>query len=128
MWYHFSLYDIFGNAKSSIYVVDGCHDRISLQSLDPDIYMKVSDGVSIPDASAKGNMFCVKLNKSLYGLKQSERIWYNQLSKFLIQKGYSNNDDFPCFFIKKSSSSFQCTSWISTSLATHKILMKHAII
>jgi hypothetical protein len=68
--------------------------------------MKVPDGVSIPDASAKGNMFCVKLNKSLYGLKQSGRIWYNQLSKFLIQKGYSNNDDFPCFFIKKSSSRF----------------------
>jgi hypothetical protein len=68
--------------------------------------MKVPDGVSVPYASAKGSMHCVKLNKSLYGLKQSGRIWHKQLSKFLIQKGYSNNDDCPCFFIKKSSLRF----------------------
>jgi hypothetical protein len=75
-------------------------------SLDSDIYMKVPDGISVPDASAKRNMYCVKLNKSLYVLKQSGRMWYNRLSKFLLQKGYSNSDDCPCVFIKKSSSGF----------------------
>src|SRR3954466_11965439 len=59
-------------------------------SLDSDIYMKVPGGISVPNASAKRNIYCVKLNKSLYGLKQSGRMRYNRLSEFLIQKGYSN--------------------------------------
>jgi hypothetical protein len=29
-------------------------------------------------------------------------MWYNRLSEFLLKKGYSNNDDCPCVFIKKS--------------------------
>ena len=52
-------------------------------SLDSDIYMKVPDGVPIPNPNAKRNAYCVKLNKSLYGLKQSGRMWYNRLSEFL---------------------------------------------
>jgi hypothetical protein len=44
-------------------------------SLDSDIYMKVPDGISIPDTEANRNMFCVKLQKSLYVLKQSGRMW-----------------------------------------------------
>jgi hypothetical protein len=51
-------------------------------------------------------MYCVKLNKSLYDMKQSERMWYNQLKEFLLNKGYSNNDDCPCVFIHKSSTGF----------------------
>jgi hypothetical protein len=50
-------------------------------------------------------MYCVNLNK-LYGLKQFERIWYNQLKEFLLNKRYSNNDDCPCVFIHKFSSGF----------------------
>jgi hypothetical protein len=33
-------------------------------------------------------------------------MWYNRLKEFLLQKGYSNNDDCPCVFIKKSSTGF----------------------
>jgi hypothetical protein len=33
-------------------------------------------------------------------------MWYNRLSEFLKQKGYTNNDDCPCVFIKKSSTGF----------------------
>jgi len=40
-------------------------------SLDSDIYMKVPDGIQIPNPNANRNMYCVKLKKSLYGLKQS---------------------------------------------------------
>src|SRR5438132_257502 len=75
-------------------------------SLDSDIYMKVPEGLEIPNKNHNRNMYCVKLQKSLYGLKQSGRMWYNRLKEFLLQKGYSNNDDFPCVFIKKSSNSF----------------------
>ena len=51
-------------------------------------------------------MYCVKLMKSLYGLKQTRRMWYNRLKEFLPQKGYTNNDDCPCVFIKKSPNGF----------------------
>jgi hypothetical protein len=47
-------------------------------------------------------MYCVKHKKSLYGLKQSGSMWYNWLKEFLLNKGYSNNDDCPCVFIHKS--------------------------
>jgi hypothetical protein len=40
-------------------------------SLDSDIYMKVSDGIHIPNVYTNCNMYCVKLVKSLYSLKQS---------------------------------------------------------
>ena len=33
-------------------------------------------------------------------------MWYNQLSEYLMQKGYSNSDDCLCVFIKRSSSGF----------------------
>ena len=51
-------------------------------------------------------MYYVKLKRSLYGLKQSGQMWYNRLSEYLMQKGYSNSDDCPCVFIKRSSSGF----------------------
>ena len=75
-------------------------------SLDSDIYMKVPEGLDIPNKNHSRNMYCVKLQKSLYGLKQSGRMWYNRLKEFLLQKGFSNNDDCPCVFIKKSLSGF----------------------
>jgi hypothetical protein len=52
------------------------------------------------------NMYCVKLVKSLYGLKQSGIMWYNQLNEFLLKKGYSSSDDCSCVFIRKSDASF----------------------
>ena len=75
-------------------------------SLNSDIYMKVPDGIPIPNQNANRNIYCVKLQKSLYGLKQSERMWYNRLSEYLLQKGYSNSDDCLCVFIKKSQTRF----------------------
>jgi len=43
-------------------------------SLDSEIYMKIPEEISIPDNKANRNMYCVKLQKSLYGLKQSGRM------------------------------------------------------
>jgi hypothetical protein len=68
--------------------------------------MKVLDGISVPNTNANRNMYYVKLIKSLYGLKQSERMWYNRLNELLLNKGYSNSDDCPCVFIRKSSTGF----------------------
>jgi hypothetical protein len=75
-------------------------------SLDLDIYMKVSDRISIPNMHENHNMYRVKLVKSLYGMKQSGRMWYNRLKEFLLNKGYSNSDDCPCVFIRKSTTEF----------------------
>jgi hypothetical protein len=33
-------------------------------------------------------------------------MWYNQLKEFLLDKGYSNSDDCPCVFIRRSSTGF----------------------
>jgi hypothetical protein len=78
----------------------------SYGSLDSDIYMKVPDEISVLNMHANCNMYYVKLIKSLYGLKQSGRMWYNRLKEFLLNKGYSNSDDCPCVFIRKSTTEF----------------------
>jgi hypothetical protein len=70
-------------------------------SLDSGIYMKVPDGLRVSDAKSNRNMYSVKLQRALYGLKQSGQMWYNRLSEFLLKKGYVNNPDSPCVFIKK---------------------------
>jgi hypothetical protein len=64
--------------------------------------MKVLGGIDVPDPKTNRNMYCVKLQKSLYGLKQSGRMWYNRLSEFLLRKGYTKNDDCSCVFTKRS--------------------------
>jgi hypothetical protein len=68
--------------------------------------MKVPDGLKIPDSKTNRNMYSVKLQRALYGLKQSCRMWYNKLSDFLPKKGYINNADSPCVFIRKSQKGF----------------------
>ncbi|GJT46040.1 copia protein [Tanacetum coccineum] len=57
-------------------------------SIDNDIYMKIPEGFKIPDSlSSKPKEMCsIKLQRSLYGLKQSGRMWYNRLSDYLIKK------------------------------------------
>jgi hypothetical protein len=75
-------------------------------SLDLEIYMKVPDGLRVSDAKSNRNMYNIKLQRALYGLKQSGRMWYNRLSEFLLKKGYTNNPDSPCVFIRKSQKGF----------------------
>jgi hypothetical protein len=75
-------------------------------SLDLDIYMKVPNGIHVLNMHANHNMYCVNLVKSLYGFKQSGRMWYNRLKEFLLNKDYCNSDDCPCVFIKKSATEF----------------------
>ncbi|XP_068309791.1 uncharacterized protein [Pyrus communis] len=48
----------------------------------------------------------IKLKRSLYGLEQSEQMWYYRLSEYLTSQGYVNNELSPCMFIKKSHSGF----------------------
>jgi hypothetical protein len=74
-------------------------------SLESDIYMKLPEGFKILKAGSR-EQYSFKLNKSLYGLKQSGRMWYNRLSEYLTNKGYKNNSICPCIFIRRSGSDF----------------------
>ena len=74
-------------------------------SLDNEIYMKVPEGLKMPEAysSKSWKMYSIRLQKSLYGLNQSGRMWYNRLSEYLIKQGYINNVICPCMYIKKTT-------------------------
>ncbi|KAL0549821.1 hypothetical protein IC582_014310 [Cucumis melo] len=68
------------------------------RSLENEIYMKIPEGFKIPESynSNSRELCSIKLQRSLYGLKQSERMWYNRLSKYLLKEGYQNNPICPC--------------------------------
>ena len=76
--------------------------------MDNDIYMKIPEGFKLHKANCTKprSMYSIKLQQSLYGLKQSGRMWYNHLSEYLLKEGYVNNPICPCIFIKKSEIRF----------------------
>ena len=47
-----------------------------------------------------------QITKISVWIKQSERMWYNRPSEYLLKEGYANNPIFPCIFIKKSKTRF----------------------
>ena len=77
-------------------------------SIDSDIHMKIPEGFKLPEtvSTKPRSMFSIKLQRSLYGLKQSGRMWFNCLSEYLLKEGYVNNHICPCVFIKKSETGF----------------------
>ena len=77
-------------------------------SLDTDIYMRIPEGLKLHEAlrSKSRHMYSIKLKRSLYGLKQSGRMWYNRLSEYLIKKGFCHSQISPCLFIKRTESGF----------------------
>ncbi|KAL4021171.1 hypothetical protein IC575_019962 [Cucumis melo] len=77
-------------------------------SLVNEIYMKIPEEFKIPESynSNSREIYSIKLQRSLYGLKQSGRMWYNRLSEYLLKECYQNNPICPCVFIKKSQSGF----------------------
>uniref|UniRef100_A0A251S8S4 Putative reverse transcriptase, RNA-dependent DNA polymerase n=1 Tax=Helianthus annuus TaxID=4232 RepID=A0A251S8S4_HELAN len=77
-------------------------------TLENDIYMKIPKGLKLPEAlkSTPRDMCSIKLQRSLYGLKQSGRMWYNRLSEYLEKEGYKSDVISPCVFIKRSLSNF----------------------
>ena len=73
-------------------------------SLDVNVYMKILEGFTLPEAinSKPRSMYSIKLQRSLYGLKQFGRTWYNRLSQYLLKELYVNNSICQCVFIKKT--------------------------
>ncbi|GJU51589.1 retrovirus-related pol polyprotein from transposon TNT 1-94 [Tanacetum coccineum] len=72
--------------------------------LKEEVYVAQPDGFVDPDHPDK----VYRLRKALYGLKQAPRAWYDELSKFLISKGFtkafSDADHAGCIDTRKSTS------------------------
>ncbi|GAU46782.1 hypothetical protein TSUD_351810 [Trifolium subterraneum] len=69
--------------------------------LQEDVYMEVPQGVNSP----KPHQVC-KLLKSLYGLKQASRKWYEKLTSLLLKEGYTQASSDHSLFTLKHGSDF----------------------
>ncbi|GJR02446.1 retrovirus-related pol polyprotein from transposon TNT 1-94 [Tanacetum coccineum] len=65
--------------------------------LKEEVYVAQPDGFVDPDHPEK----VYRLRKALYGLKQAPRAWYDELSKFLISKGFTKGIIDPTLFTIK---------------------------
>ena len=65
--------------------------------LEEEIYMNQPDGFKV---AGKEKMVC-KLEKSLYGLKQSPRQWYKRFDKFMIGQKYTRSKYDHCVYLRK---------------------------
>nr|GEU50382.1 hypothetical protein [Tanacetum cinerariifolium] len=59
--------------------------EMCMYALTEEVYVAQPDGFIDPDHPEK----VYRLRKALYGLKQAPRAWYDELSKFLISKGFT---------------------------------------
>nr|GFB26874.1 Gag-Pol polyprotein [Tanacetum cinerariifolium] len=65
--------------------------------LKEEVYINQPDGFIDPHHLDK----VYRLKKALYGLKKALRAWYDELSNFLISKGFSKCSIDPTLFITK---------------------------
>nr|GFB82493.1 retrovirus-related Pol polyprotein from transposon TNT 1-94 [Tanacetum cinerariifolium] len=65
--------------------------------LKEEVYVNQPDGFVDPYLPDK----VYRLKKALYGLKQAPRAWYDELSTFLVSKGFSKGFIDPTLFITK---------------------------
>ena len=65
--------------------------------LQEEIYMTQPEGYIV---KRKEHLVC-KLNKSMYGLKQASRYWFNTIDEFLKNSGNVQYNSDPCLYIKR---------------------------
>ncbi|GJW37773.1 retrovirus-related pol polyprotein from transposon TNT 1-94 [Tanacetum coccineum] len=76
-------------------------------------------------------VYCLK--KALYGLKQAPRAWYDELSKFLVSKGFSKGFIDPTLFITKHGEDILLIhqsprgTFINQAKYAQEILKKHGM-
>ncbi len=70
--------------------------------LDVDVYMELPAGVNPVDVSDKNRRrYVLKLNKSLYGLKQAGYNWFKKLCEGLIARDFIQSQVDKCVFFRK---------------------------
>ena len=67
--------------------------------LDEEIYMKQLEGFKV---FGKEN-YVYKLEKSLYGLKQSLRQWYNKFDAFMLAYNFARSSYDKCVYMRSTS-------------------------
>ena len=63
--------------------------------LEEEIYMKQLEGFVV-----KGKEFVCKLEKSMYGLKQSPRMWYKKFDTYMLGLGFTRSKEDYCVYSK----------------------------
>lgn len=71
--------------------------------IDCEIYIDQPEGYEV--YGKNGEKLVCKLNKSLYGLKQSGRNWNNLLHVYLVSKGFSQSEADPCVYTMSEANS-----------------------
>ncbi|KAL3700953.1 hypothetical protein R1sor_018975 [Riccia sorocarpa] len=74
-----------------------------------EIYMKVPEGLGgfgTPTSKFAFQAPSVRIYRSIYGLKQAGRIWYQRLSDFFVKHGFVHNPLCPCIFIRSHKGEF----------------------
>ena len=70
--------------------------------LKEEVYMRQPEGFVV---KGKEHLVC-KLNRSLYGLKQSPRCWNSVLNERLIEMGFKQSSSDPCIYIASEGEEF----------------------
>ena len=78
--------------------------------IDVEIYVQQPQGYEIKDKD--GNPLVWKLNKSLYGLKQSGRNWNNMLHDYLINQGFTQSLTDTCVYTKQNAELCIVLIWV----------------
>ncbi|GJR67770.1 retrovirus-related pol polyprotein from transposon TNT 1-94 [Tanacetum coccineum] len=79
------------------YLLDGRKDEFFNGPLKEEVYVNQPDRFVDPHNPDK----VYHLKKALYGLKQAPRVWYDELSNFLVSKGFSKGSIDPTLIITK---------------------------
>ena len=73
-----------------------CSNAYLNSDIDHEIYMKQ------PEGYVQGENLVCRLNKSIYGLKQSAHLWNSTLVKFMKTQNLEQSKIDPCVFIRKT--------------------------
>ena len=95
--------------------------------IDCEIYMDQAEGFEVPSES--GGRLVYKLNKSLYGLKQSGRNWNHVLHCFLLENSFVQSPVDNCVYTKHVKSGFvPMLVWVDDIIiaASNMLLMSKA--
>ncbi|GJX57109.1 retrovirus-related pol polyprotein from transposon TNT 1-94 [Tanacetum coccineum] len=106
--YNSSITTGVGSSFGPLFVAYAAHKSFPIYQMDvktaflngplkEEVYVAQPDGFVDPDHPDK----VYRLRKALYGLKQAPRAWYDELSKFLISKGFTKGIIDPTLFTIK---------------------------
>uniref|UniRef100_A0A803PJ98 Reverse transcriptase Ty1/copia-type domain-containing protein n=1 Tax=Cannabis sativa TaxID=3483 RepID=A0A803PJ98_CANSA len=74
--------------------------------LNKEVYMELHKRLNLPNSiESNFNLVC-KLNKSIYGLKQTSRKWYRKLSTAILQEGFTQSKADYTLFTRGHNDSF----------------------